>query len=75
VLSEGASVTVEAISGFPAVVSADGQTPVKLKKGDLVRVFVSEYSQRFIRFQDAGYFYSRIISLMDQHPSTGDNEP
>jgi len=73
VLSEGACVSVEAISGYRAVISVDGQTAVKLKKGDLVSVYANEYSLRFVRFQDAGYFYSRIISLMDQHPSAGVN--
>jgi len=73
VLAEGASVVVEALS-TPAIISVDGQTPVKLRKGDQVYVYLSEYNLRFVRFQKAGYFYSRIISLMDQHPSTGEVE-
>jgi NAD+ kinase len=71
VLSEGSSVSIEALPGYSAVISVDGQKPVSLKKGDQVQVYANEYSLRFVRFQDAGYFYSRIISLMDQHPSTG----
>lgn len=71
VLAEGASVMVNALSS-PAIISIDGQTPVKLREGDQVHVYLSEYDLRFVRFQKAGYFYSRIISLMDQHPSTGE---
>lgn len=71
VLSEGSSVSIEALPGHPTVISVDGQKPVDLKKEDQVQVYANEYSLRFVRFQDAGYFYSRIISLMDQHPSTG----
>jgi NAD+ kinase len=71
VLAEGASVVVEALS-TPAIISVDGQTPEKLRKGDKVLVYLSEYNVRFVRFQQAGYFYSRIISLMDQHPSAGE---
>ncbi len=70
-LSEGSSVSIEAMPGYSAIMIVDGQEPVPLKKGDQVKVFANAYSLRFVRFEDAGYFYSRIISLMDQHPSTG----
>ena len=53
------------------MLSADGQPPEQLMSGDIVEVNASDNIVQIVRFQDAGYFYSRIISLMDQHPSAG----
>jgi NAD+ kinase len=72
VLAEGSDIGIDILSSQQSVLSVDGQEPVTLFKGDRVEVCVSEYAVRLVRFQKAGYFYSSIISIMDQHPSAGD---
>lgn len=72
VLSEGATINIEVLSNHQAVVSADGQGPVHLIKGDRVEVRAGQHVVRFIRFQETDYFYRNLISLMDQNPSVGD---
>jgi NAD+ kinase len=72
VLAEGSDVSVEILSSQQSVLSVDGQEPIPLYKGDRVEVRVSQHIVRLVRFQKAGYFYSSIISIMDQHPSAGD---
>ena len=71
VLAEGSTVSVTVLSEYEVVVSGDGQTPIRLEKGDRVDSSASEYTVRFIRFQEVGYFYRNLVSLMDQNPSAG----
>jgi NAD+ kinase len=71
VLAEGSTVSVTVLSEYEIVVSGDGQTPIRLEKGDRVDSSASEYTVRFIRFQEVGYFYRNLVSLMDQNPSAG----
>jgi len=71
VLAEGASIRVELQQGDEAVLSVDGQRPVDLLTGDMIDLRASEHSIRFIRFQEAGYFYQRLISIMDNNPAAG----
>lgn len=71
VLAEGSKVTIELHTDHEAVLSVDGQEPMDLKDGDRVEVFASQHTVQFVRFQDAGYFYRNIISLMDQNPIAG----
>jgi NAD+ kinase len=70
VLAAGATVGVELLKGDEPVLSIDGREPVSLQLGDKIEVAASEHSLRFLRFQDAGYFYQRLISIMDNHPAT-----
>jgi len=69
VLAEGSNVSIKLHTDHEAVFSVDGQEPVELEDGDRVEVFASQYTVQFVRFQDAGYFYRNIISLMDQNPA------
>ncbi len=70
ILSEGSSVSITVNSSYPAVLSVDGQDPITIQKGDRVDVFASSHSIRFVRFQDAGYFYRNLISHMENNPAT-----
>ena len=70
VLAEGASIGVELLKGDEPVLSIDGHDPIPLQLGDKIEVKASQHSLRFLRFQDAGYFYQRLISIMDNNPAT-----
>ena len=69
VLSEGAVVNIT-VQSENAVLSVDGQTPVGMDSGDRVDVRSAEYSAKFIRFGDLGYFYRNLRMHMNQNPST-----
>jgi NAD+ kinase len=71
ILSEGARVSISVKSDHPAVLSIDGQPPVTLEQEDRVEAYTGDHSIRFVRFQDAGYFYRNLMSHMEQNPSTG----
>lgn len=70
VLSEGSTIRVELMSGEQAVLSIDGQAPLDLELGDMIELEASQHSLRFLRFQEAGYFYQRLIAIMDNNPAT-----
>ncbi|MBI3158481.1 MAG: NAD(+)/NADH kinase [Chloroflexi bacterium] len=72
VLSEGAVLSLTLLSSQPAVLSVDGQPSVDLEEHDCIEVTVSKNALRLVRFQEAGYFYRNLISLMDQNPSVGE---
>lgn len=74
VLAQGSTVTVSVLSDHDTVVSGDGQAPIALDKGDRVVVRASEFVTRLVRFQELGYFYKNLVTLMDQNPSVGDGE-
>jgi NAD+ kinase len=74
VLAEGSTVSVKVLSDHNTLVSGDGQTPIALEKGDEVTVRASDYVTRLVRFQELGYFYRNLVTLMDQNPSAGDGE-
>jgi NAD+ kinase len=71
VLAEGSTVDVTVLSDRQVVASGDGQFHLNLVKGDRVEVTASKYTVSFVRFQEVGYFYRNLVSLMDQHPSAG----
>ncbi len=71
VLAEGANIRVELQRGEEAVLSVDGQPPVDVQLGDWVDLRASEYSLRFLRFQEPGHFYARLLRIMDNNPSVG----
>lgn len=71
VVAEGASIGVELLRGDEAVLSVDGQPPVEMQIGDKVAVRASQHTLSFLRFQEPGYFYERLLSLMDNNPATG----
>jgi NAD+ kinase len=70
VLSEGTSVSITLVGG-DAVLSVDGQIPIGLAEGDVVEVRSGDYSARFVRFGDPGYFYRNLTAHMNQNPSAG----
>ncbi len=72
VLAEGATIRVEVIKGEQAVLSIDGQLPVDLQLGDMIELRASKHSLRFLRFQEAGYFYQRLLAIMDNNPATNE---
>ena len=74
VLAEGAKVSVTVTSDHDAVLSVDGHNPITLTQNHRVDIECSEFSLKFIRFQENGYFYRNLKLLMDQNPSTGVKE-
>jgi NAD+ kinase len=69
VLSEDVVISVTVRTSHQAVMSIDGQTPIKLLTEDEVEIKASDDAVNFIRFQDPGYFYRNLIPYMDQNPS------
>lgn len=70
VLSEGSWVRISVLSEN-TVMSVDGQTPIGLAEDDHVDIRAGEYTAKFVRFGDAGYFYRNLTTHMNQNPSTG----
>ena len=70
VLSEGTPVSIT-LQGGDAVLSVDGQIPIGLAEADVVDVRSGDYSARFVRFGDPGYFYRNLTAYMNQNPSAG----
>jgi NAD+ kinase len=71
VLSEGTSVRIDVRDGSDAVLSVDGQIPVGLADNDQVEIRAGDYTARFVRFGDPGYFYRNLTGHMNQNPSIG----
>ncbi len=71
VLPEGSTVSIRVKTEHPAVLAADGQSPIDLANEDWINVFASEHTVQFLRFQDPGYFYRNLTPHMSQNPSTG----
>ncbi len=74
VLAEGSAIRLQVERGEGAVLSIDGQQSTPLEVGDVVQVHASEHSVRFLRFQERGYFYQRLLSIMDNNPSAETSE-
>jgi NAD+ kinase len=72
ILPEGASVVITAMSDHEAVMSVDGHEPVLLQDDDRVIVTASDFTVKFIVFQDPGYFYRNLSNYMEQNPSIGE---
>ena len=72
VLAEGSSVSIT-VHIENAVFSVDGQTPIGLDASDRVAIRSADYSAKFIRFGDLGYFYRNLRAHMNQNPSTENN--
>ena len=70
VLSEGVAVVIT-IRSENAVLSVDGQPPMVLAEEDHVDVRSAEFTARFVRFGDPGYFYRTITAYMNQNPALG----
>lgn len=74
ILPEGASVKITTVSDHEAVVSVDGHEPAILKNEDHVIVTASDFTLKFVVFQDPGYFYRNLSNYMEQNPSIGDSQ-
>jgi NAD+ kinase len=72
ILPEGASVEISVQSDHGAVMSVDGHEPVLVGNSDRVTVTASDFTVRFVVFQDPGYFYRNLSNYMEQNPSIGD---
>jgi NAD+ kinase len=70
ILPETSQVAIKVITSHQAVLSADGQNPVKLRNGDQIQVEVSQHSARFVRFNSGGHFYQKITNHMEKNPIT-----
>jgi NAD+ kinase len=70
VLAEGSSIRID-VRSENAVLSVDGAIPTGLAEDDRVEVRAAEYTARFVRFGDAGYFYRNLTAHMNQNPAIG----
>lgn len=70
VLAEGSTISI-GIHGDNAVLSVDGQVPIGLIEDDRVDIHAAEYTAKFVRFGDAGYFYRNLTAHMNQNRSFG----
>jgi NAD+ kinase len=73
ILPEGSCVTITALSDIETVFSIDGQKSVLMQKKDSVHVAAGEFTVKFIRFQDPGYFYRNLGLYLNRNP-TGDRQ-
>jgi NAD+ kinase len=70
VLSEGSSVTIH-VKSENTVLSVDGALPTGLAEDDRVEVRTANYTAKFVRFGDPGYFYRNLTAHMNQNPAIG----
>ena len=71
VLSEGASVSITIRDNSEAVLSVDGQIPITWPITIRWRSARGDYTARFVRFGDPGYFYRNLTAHMNQNPAMG----
>jgi NAD+ kinase len=74
ILSEGSGVTMTVHTTHQAVMSVDGRAAIPMLDGDSVEVNSNNFSLRFVRFQDPGYFYRNITTYMEQSPISGNRQ-
>jgi NAD+ kinase len=70
VLAEGSSVSI-VVKSENAVLSVDGAIPTGLAEDDRVDIRAAEYTAKFVRFGDPGYFYRNLTAHMNQNPAIG----
>lgn len=71
ILPAGAGVNIFTQSDHQAVMSVDGHAPVLLENADRVFITASDFTVKFVTFQDPGYFYRNLSHYMEQNPSIG----
>jgi NAD+ kinase len=74
VLPEGAEVAIGVETGYPAVLSCDGQQHLEVLDGDRITVQASRRTARFVRVQGRGYFYRNITTRLNRNPTPGGSE-
>lgn len=72
ILSQGVNVSIRVNSNHEAVFSIDGHSPTLMEDDDEVKVSASKHQFKFVRFEEAGYFYRNIAQYMEQNPITGE---
>jgi NAD+ kinase len=70
VLPDGAAVSVRLRADSPALLSCDGQTPVEVAGGDIIRARAADIFACFARVQGEGYFYRNITTRLNRNPQT-----
>lgn len=75
VLHEGSVVRIVPHVEHQAVVSVDGQPPVRLQAGDEVLAQASQHTLTFLRLCGRDYFYRNLTSYMNWNPVTGARWP
>jgi NAD+ kinase len=71
--NETVHVTLE--PGQQAVLSVDGQADFELHEGDSVKVSLSDYKARFLRFKPRSDFYVRMAAQLGWHRPGGNAQP
>jgi len=64
ILSEGATIRLQATSDYPPMLTVDGQVVVEVQEGDQVVVVGSPHLARFIRVRERSYFYQTLMEKM-----------
>ena len=64
ILSEGATIRLQATSDYPPMVTVDGQVVVEVQEGDQVLVVGSPHLARFVRTRERSYFYQTLMDKM-----------
>ena len=64
ILSEGATIRLQATSDYPPMVTVDGQVVVEVQEGDQVLVVGSQHLARFVRTRERSYFYQTLMDKM-----------
>jgi NAD+ kinase len=64
ILSEGATVRLQAYSDYPPMLTVDGQVVVEVQEGDQVVVVGSPHLARFVRIRERSYFYQSLVEKM-----------
>lgn len=64
VLAEGTTIDITVYTDHEAILSADGQTEIKLQDTDRVQVRASDRSVSFVRLQDRSYFYRNLTARL-----------
>jgi len=75
VLSEGVTVRIGVASGWPAVLTVDGEIQAELAGGDEIVVQTSPHVARFARVQEQTYFYKTLVARLvprNQIPTSND---
>ena len=75
VLPDTDTVTFTLGGNVEAIISPDGNKCADLLFGDRVRVYASEHSALFVRFEDKGVFYRNITRYMQRNPTIGGRRP
>jgi NAD+ kinase len=64
VLSQGATVTLQAYGDYPPILTVDGQFEITLNEGDKVEVRASPNISQFAHTQDRAYFYRTLMDRL-----------